>query len=118
MRSVAVVVEVTGRLDDVNVETVAGQLCRFVRLDGPLILDVRDLDVADGRTFARLVSIFGAECHWGGVDWVLVAACADHHLERLPRHEGHVVVEADSVAEGWAHFARIIHARRHLPLFG
>ena len=116
MRSVAAVIAVTGRLDDVNVEAVVGQLCRFVRLDGPLILDVHDLDVAAGETFARLVSTFGVECHWGGVDWILVAA--DDQLEHLPRDDEHLVVEADSIAEALAHVARVIHARRHLPLFG
>ena len=74
---VAVVITVTGRLDETTVQDVVGQLCRFVRLDDPVVLDVGDLDIADGGILERLVSAFDAECHWGGVDWVLVAASAD-----------------------------------------
>ena len=69
IRSVAAVITVTGRLDETNVEAVVGQLCRFVRLDDPLVVDVHDVDVDAEETIERLVSAFGAECHWGGVDW-------------------------------------------------
>jgi hypothetical protein len=40
IRSVATVVAVTGRLDEANVEPVTVHLCRFTKMNGPLIVDV------------------------------------------------------------------------------
>ena len=117
IRSVAAVITVTGRLDATNVEAVVGQLCRYVHLDDPLVLDVHDVDIDGdgGGIFERLVSAFGAECHWGGVDWVLVAQSAD--LPSSSEDDEHIVW-AESVPEALAHFAWVIDTRRHLPLPG
>ena len=90
-----------------------GRLCRYVHLDDPLVLDVHDVD--GGGMLERLVSAFGAECHWGGVDWVLVAQSAD--LSSFSDDDEHIVW-AESVPEALAHFAWVIDARRHWPLPG
>ena len=118
MRSVATVISVTGRLDAGNVEAVLGHLCRFTNLGGPLVVDVTGVhwlgDVGDGRTFERLISTLGAECHWRGVDWILVGAPASRVW--LPPAEEWHALHAGSVAEALQHFIDVVHARRHMPL--
>ena len=117
MRSVAVVITITGRLGIANVDAAAAQLARYTCLEAALILDVRGLDVDSGQLLPHLLSLFSAECHWGGVEWVLVADHADLCLDHLPPVEGHDTAEAASVVDALAFCTSAIRIRRSLPLF-
>ena len=117
MRSVAVVITITGRLGIANVDAAAAQLARYTCLETTLILDLRCLDVDAGQLLPHLLSLFSAECHWGDVEWVLVADHADLYLDRLPSAEGRDTAEAASVGDALAFCASMIRNRRSLPLF-
>lgn len=116
MRSVAAVITITGRLDASSVNAVAGHLARFVCLEAALILDVSGLE-ADAELLLHLLSLFNAECHWGGIEWVLVDDHAEFYLDQLSPAGGHGAVGATSVANAHSQCASFIRSRRTLPLF-
>ena len=113
MRSVAVVITVTGRLDDTSVAPLAGHLARFTRLGDPLIVDVNGLDITDARSFTRLVSIIDAECHLHRAEFILVA---DEVGEDLVATVDDEVLLAHSLAQALQLIVWAIRARRQLPL--
>ncbi len=49
MRSVALVITVTGRLDEANAELVGASMRRFTALGSPLVTDLSGVDVGDDR---------------------------------------------------------------------
>lgn len=115
MRSVATVLTISGRLDTRNVDLVAAQAARYTRLDDPLVVDVRGLDVDDEASFERLSSLLDAECHLHGIGWVLVT---DAGRRDVTSAVDDVALEADSVPEALQHLIGMLHGRRHMRLTG
>lgn len=113
MRSVAVVLDITGRLDAENVDILAAHVTRFTSLGDPLVVDIAGLQIEDDDSLLRLVSILDAECHLYAVDWVLVADAAARHRSEAA-HEA--VLHADSLPGALRHFIGAITSRRNLRL--
>ncbi|BBZ31099.1 hypothetical protein MMAD_53940 [Mycolicibacterium madagascariense] len=113
MRSVAVVLGITGRLRPDGVEVLAAHLARFTALGDPLVVDVAELRIEDGESVRRLVSILDAECHLHATDWVLVA---DTAARQLLEGADEAVLHARSVPDALQHFIGAISSRRNLRL--
>ena len=113
MRSVAVVLGITGRLAAANVDILAAHVTRFTTLGDPLVVDVAGLEIEDDDSLLRLVSILDAECHLYAVDWVLVADTAARHRSEAMNE---AVLHADSLSDALAHFVGAIASRRNLRL--
>jgi hypothetical protein len=113
MRSVAVVLAITGRLTSANVDTLAAHVTRFTALGDPVVLDVNALEIEDDASLLRLVSIVDAECHLHAAAWLLVATAA---VRDLLETTNDAVVDADSVPMALRYFADAIYHRRNLRL--
>ena len=113
IRSVATIITVTGCVDGTNVQLVADHMRRFTTLDTPLIVDLHNTDAGHRNTVDRLVAQFGDRCKERDIAWVLVAEDGNQALS-----DPESVMFAHSVADALEHFARVISARRHLPLRG
>ena len=113
MRSVAVVLGVTGRLRAAGVDALAAHLARFASLGDSLVVDVGELQIEDDASFLRLVSILDAECHLHAIDWVLVADAA---ARRRSEAANEAVQHADSLPAALQHFVGAISSRRNLRL--
>lgn len=113
MRSVAVVLGITGRLAAANVDILAAHVTRFASLGDPLVVDVVGLEIEDDHSLLRLVSILDAECHLHAIDWVLVADTAARHRSEAANE---AVLHADSLSDALQHFVGAIDSRRNLRL--
>jgi hypothetical protein len=109
LRSVATVVEVTGRLSAYNWEAVVGRLCRFTRLRSPLVLDFLDCQGLDPQRLEQLLHTLESHCEGTELTLVLDPAVGI-------AGSGTESVIATSVAEALSGISARIKQRRS-PVF-
>lgn len=109
-RHLAMVVTVSGVIDDDNVDRLTHKVRRLVLAEKPFALDLSDVTFLS----ARGVSLFYAlddECDIAGVDWALVASPAVLDVLELQDDAFPITV---SIPEALHHFAEGTMARRRL----
>ncbi|MDF2823454.1 MAG: sulfate transporter [Mycobacterium sp.] len=113
MRSVAVVITVSGWIDPVAVDRLGPLLGRFAQLDGPLIVNFTAV-TGDSASAMGLLAGWDAECRRCGVEWLLVAPPS--LTWRMPAGEGPHPLCAASVEQALQHCVAVIRERRTMLL--
>lgn len=109
-RHLAMVVTVSGAIDDDNFDRLTHKVRRLVLAEKPFALDLSDVTFLSARGVSLLYAL-DDECDLAGVDWALVASPAVLDVLRLLDDAFPVTV---SVPEALHHFAEGTLARRRL----
>jgi hypothetical protein len=108
LRSVATLVQVTGRTSPANRDLVLAHLRRFTMVPGPLVIDMLDRDGFDAELLQDLICTIEQDPDFADTDVTLVVDPA--LCETMPSH-GRVDV-VDSVGEALRDITERINARR------
>ena len=109
-RHLAMVVTISGAIDDDNFDRLTHKVRRLVLAEKPFALDLSDVTFLSARGVSLLYAL-DDECDLAGVDWALVASPAVLDVLRLLDDAFPVTV---SVPEALHHFAEGTLARRRL----
>lgn len=109
-RHLAMVVTVSGVIDDDNFDRLTHKVRRLVLAEKPFALDLSDVTFLSARGVSLLYAL-DDECDIAGVEWALVASPAVLDVLRLLDDAFPITV---SVPEALHHFAEGTLARRRL----
>ena len=109
-RHLAMVVTVSGVIDDDNVDRLTHKVRRLVLAEKPFALDMSDVTFLSARGVSLLYAL-DDECDIAGVDWALIASPAVLDVLRMVDDAFPITV---SVPEALHHFAEGTLARRRL----
>ncbi|TQK30117.1 STAS domain-containing protein [Arthrobacter sp. SLBN-53] len=109
-RHLALVVTVSGVIDDNNVESLTEQVRRLVLTEKPFVLDLTDVTFLSARGVALLYAL-DDECDMAGVEWALIAGAPVLDVLHMIDDAFPITV---SVPEALHHFAEGTLARRRL----
>lgn len=109
-RHLALVVTVSGVIDDDNVDRLTEQVRRLVLAEKPFVLDLSDVTFLSARGVSLLYAL-DDECDVAGVEWAMVASAPV--LDILHLLDDAFPITA-SVPEALHHFAEGTLARRRL----
>lgn len=109
-RHLAMVVTVSGAIDDDNVDRLTHKVRRLVLAEKPFALDLSDVTYLSARGVSLLYAL-DDECDVAGVDWALIASPEVHDVLRLLDDAFPITA---SVPEALHHFAEGTLARRRL----
>ncbi|KAA0114510.1 MAG: anti-sigma factor antagonist [Mycobacterium sp.] len=109
-RHLAMVVTVSGVIDDDNFDRLTHKVRRLVLAEKPFALDMSDVTFLSARGVSLLYAL-DDECDIAGVDWALIASPAVLDVLRMVDDAFPITV---SVPEALHHFAEGTLARRRL----
>lgn len=109
-RHLAMVVTVSGVIDDDNFDRLTHKVRRLVLAEKPFALDLSDVTFLSARGVSLLYAL-DDECDIAGVDWALIASPAVLDVLRMVDDAFPITV---SVPEALHHFAEGTLARRRL----
>lgn len=109
-RHLALVVTVSGIIDDDNVDRLTEQVRRLVLTEKPFVLDLSDVTFLSARGVSLLYAL-DDECDMAGVEWALVAGAPVLDVLHMLDDAFPITV---SVPEALHHFAEGTLARRRL----
>ncbi|MBJ7463318.1 STAS domain-containing protein [Mycobacterium sp. ITM-2016-00316] len=109
-RHLAMVVTVSGVIDDDNVDRLTHKVRRLVLAEKPFALDLSDVTFLSARGVSLLYAL-DDECDLAGVEWALIASPAVLDVLRMLDDAFPITV---SVPEALHHFAEGTLARRRL----
>ena len=109
-RHLAMVVTVSGVIDDDNVDRLIHKVRRLVLAEKPFALDLSDVTFLSARGVSLLYAL-DDECDIAGVDWALIASPEVLDVLRMLDDAFPITV---SVPEALHHFAEGTLARRRL----
>lgn len=109
-RHLAMVVTVSGVIDDDNFDRLTHKVRRLVLAEKPFALDLSDVTYLSARGVSLLYAL-DDECDFAGVEWALIASPAVLDVLRMLDDAFPVTV---SVPEALHHFAEGTLARRRL----
>jgi anti-anti-sigma factor len=109
-RHLAMVVTVSGVIDDDNVDRLTHKVRRLVLAEKPFALDLSDVTFLSARGVSLLYAL-DDECDIAGVEWALIASPAVLDVLRMLDDAFPITV---SVPEALHHFAEGTLARRRL----
>lgn len=109
-RHLAMVVTVSGVIDDDNFDRLTHKVRRLVLAEKPFALDLSDVTFLSARGVSLLYAL-DDECDFAGVEWALIASPAVLDVLRMLDDAFPITV---SVPEALHHFAEGTLARRRL----
>ena len=112
-RHLALVVTISGEIDEANVERVSQYIRRFILAEKPLVLDLSGVDSFAAQSISLLYAV-DQQCRTAGVEWFLIAGQPVVRALRTFDDPASFFPIAGSVPEALHHFADAIGARRQL----
>jgi anti-anti-sigma regulatory factor len=116
-RQLAIVVSISGCIEDGNVDGLIERMRHYVLSEKPLVLDLSEVRAfaADGL---RLLEAIDELCAAAGDEWSLVASQSVTRALRL-RGDHNAYLTVESVPDALHHFSDVMSERRRLlPLLG
>ena len=111
-RHLALVVTISGEIDEANVERVSQYIRRFILAEKPLVLDLSGVDSFSSQSISLLYTV-DDDCRTAGVEWSLIASQPVLRALRVLEDRDNFPT-VGSVPEALHHFADVIGARRLL----
>ena len=111
-RHLALVVTISGEINEANVERVSQYITHFILAEKPLVLDLNGVDSFAAQSISLLYAV-DQDCRTAGVEWCLIAGQPVVRVLRTFDDPDNLPI-AGSVHEALHHFADAIDARRQL----
>ncbi len=111
-RHLALVVTISGEINEANVERVSQYIRHFILAEKPLVLDLNGVDSFAAQSISLLYAV-DQDCRTAGVEWCLIAGQPVVRVLRTFDDPANFPI-AGSVPEALHHFADAIDARRQL----